>query len=158
MISQPSMDIFSREKMSAYLTTISPLLWSPTAQLRLLRPVESQSVILQAWTSSTIPLFWAHQPRRSKGQIQFLHRILPHKSPSVKSHGTAQSPSRSAIQIPDSGMFHTKTESKDDFDIHNCAFEVAFDECTQLHIWWCISSPQVNPRLAASSCKIRPRE
>ena len=64
-----------------------------------------------------------------------LHRILPHKSPSVKSHGTAQSPSRSAIQIPNFGVFHTKTESKDDFDIHNCAFEVAFDESTQLRIY-----------------------
>ena len=28
----------------------------------------------------------------------------------------------------------TKNESEDDFDVHNCAFEVAFDECTQLYI------------------------
>ena len=39
-------------------------------------------------------------------------------------------------------LLDTKTESGNDFEIHNCAFEVAFDEATQLHIQWCIFTHQ----------------
>ena len=43
----------------------------------------------------------------------------------------------------------TKTESEDEFDIHDCAFEVAFDECTQLYIQWCICIHRVEFHLSA---------
>ena len=46
----------------------------------------------------------------------------------------------------------TKTESEDEFDIHNCAFEVAFDECTQLYIQWCICTHRVEFHLSQLGC------
>ena len=55
MISQPSMDIFTEKKRSVHLTTICSLLWSPMAQLRLLRPVESHFWILHS--SSLLRIF-----------------------------------------------------------------------------------------------------
>ena len=49
----------------------------------------------------------------------------------------------------------TKTESEDDFDVHNCVFEVPFDECAQLHIQWCICIHQVESCLRAYTSQIR---
>ena len=46
----------------------------------------------------------------------------------------------------------TKTESDDGFDTHNYAFEVAFDECTQLYIQWCIYIHWVEFHLSQLSC------
>ena len=46
----------------------------------------------------------------------------------------------------------TKTESEDEFDIHNCAFEVAFNECTQLYIQWFICTHRVEFHLIQFCC------
>ena len=35
-------------------------------------------------------------------------------------------------------LVDTETDSEDEFDVHKYAFEVAFDECTQLYIRYCI--------------------
>ena len=41
-------------------------------------------------------------------------------------------------------LVDTETGSEDEFDVHKYVFEVAFDECTQLYIQWCICIHQVN--------------
>ena len=56
---------------------------------------------------------------------------------------------------PNVFCFDTKTESEDEFDIHNCAFEVAFDECTQLYIQWFICTHGVELHLSQLSCMTR---
>ena len=42
----------------------------------------------------------------------------------------------------------TKNESEDDFDVHNCAFEVAFDAWSQLYIQWYIFITQLKFHLS----------
>ena len=58
------------------------------------------------------------------------------------------------IQTLEMGL-DTKTESEDEFDIHNCAFEVAFDKYAQLNMQWCIYIMKLDFIIIHSISKIR---
>ena len=62
-----------------------------------------------------------------------------------------------AATTPNVLWLDTKTESEDDFETHNCAFEVAFDEYDQLYMQWWVSIIKSNFIIMHSTAKIRHR-
>ena len=51
----------------------------------------------------------------------------------------------------------TKTESEDEFETDDCAFDMAFDGCAQLNMQWYIYIMKSNFRTIQSTAKISHR-